>query len=124
MAWNLDARIPLRRLPDAAGLLAALRAGPPAALLLPEGAPGPDGAVAMARFRPFASHAAACACCGGRSPVAQALDRLFLERVRGGCPWFERVLALAETAEAVTLVEGALRQDAVVAARFREDRGG
>jgi hypothetical protein len=56
--------------------------------------------------------------------VAQALDRLFLERVRGGCPWFERVLALAETAEAVTLVEGALRQDAVVAARFREDRGG
>ena len=119
MAWTLDARIPLSPLPDAAALRQALQSGPPAALLLPESHPGFGGAVATARFQPFASHAAACACCGGRSPVAQALDRLFLDRVRGTCPWFERVLALADTPEAAAMVEGALRQDAVVAARFR-----
>ncbi|PZR15609.1 MAG: hypothetical protein DI532_05195 [Azospirillum brasilense] len=120
MAWTLDARIPLMALPDAEALRQALRAGPPAALLLPEDRPGFGGAVATARFQPFASHAAACACCGGRSPVAQALDRLFLDRVRGGCPWFDRVLALADTPEASAMLEGALRQDTVVAARFRE----
>ncbi|USQ70797.1 hypothetical protein NF552_14920 [Roseomonas mucosa] len=68
MVWNLDARIPVLSLPDAAGLRQALRAGPSAALLLPEGAPDIGGAVATARFQPFASHAVACACCGGRSP--------------------------------------------------------
>ncbi|WP_145134824.1 hypothetical protein [Roseomonas gilardii] len=121
MAWTLDARIPLSPLPDMAALRQALQAGPPAALLLPEGHHGLGGAVATARFQPFASHAAACTCCGGRSPVAQALDRLFLDRVRGTCPWFERVLALADTPEAAAMLEGALRQDAVVAARFRAD---
>ena len=121
MVWNLDARIPVLSLPDAAGLRQALRAGPSAALLLPEGAPDIGGAVATARFQPFASHAVACACCGGRSPVAQALDRLFLDRVRGTCPWFDRVLALADTPEAAAMLQGALRQDAVVAARFRRD---
>lgn len=119
MAWTLDARIPLSPLPDMTALRQALQAGPPAALLLPEGQPGLGGAVATARFQPFTSHAVACACCGGRSPVAQALDRLFLDRVRGACPWFERVLALADTPEAAAMLEGALRQDAVVAARFR-----
>ncbi|AWV22257.1 Hypothetical protein RADP37_01278 [Roseomonas mucosa] len=124
MVWNLDARIPVLSLPDAAGLRQALRAGPSAALLLPEGAPDIGGAVATARFQPFASHAVACACCGGRSPLAQALDRLFLERVRGTCPWFERVLALTETPDAAALLEGVLREDSVVTARFREDCGG
>ncbi|UPG74211.1 hypothetical protein MVG78_08855 [Roseomonas gilardii subsp. gilardii] len=124
MAWTLDARIPLLPLPDTAGLRQALRAGPPAALLLPEAAPDLDGPVATARFQPFATHAVACACCGGRSPLAQALDRLFLDRVRGVCPWFDRVLALADTPEVAAMLEGALRQDAVVAARFRADRDG
>ncbi|BFL64131.1 Hypothetical protein HVIM_01278 [Roseomonas mucosa] len=121
MVWNLDARIPLSPLPDMTALQQALQAGPPAALLLPEGHPSLGGAVATARFQPFASHAVACACCGGRSPVAQALDRLFLDRVRGTCPWFDRVLALADTPEAAAMLQGALRQDAVVAARFRRD---
>ena len=53
----------------------------------------------LASFDPFApGHAAGCACCAGRSPAAVALDRLFQARVRGACSWFDRVVALAETA--------------------------
>ena len=124
MVWNLDARIPVLSLPDAAGLRQALRAGPSAALLLPEGAPDIGGAGAPARFPPLASHAVACACCGGRSPPAPALDRPFLGRGRGTRPRVERVLALTETPDAAALLEGVLREDSVVTARFREDRGG
>ena len=68
---------------------------------------------------PSQSHAAACACCGGRAPAATALDRLFQARVRGQCPWFDRVVALAETPEARAAIAAALMEDAVTAARFR-----
>ena len=83
--------------------------------------PMPASAAALASFDPFApGHAGGCACCGGRrSPAAAALDRLFQARVRGACPWFERVVALAETPAARDAVVAALRDDAVTAARFR-----
>ena len=68
---------------------------------------------------PPQSHAAACSCCGGRAPAATALDRLFQARVRGQCPWFDRVVALAETPEARAAIAAALVEDAVTAARFR-----
>jgi hypothetical protein len=48
-----------------------------------------------------------------------ALDRLFQARVRGGCAWFDRVIALAETGEARAAVAAALAEDALTAARFR-----
>ena len=80
----------------------------------------PANAIALASFDPFATgHAGGCACCGGRSPAAAALDRLFQARIRGACPWFERVVALAETPAALDAVVAALRDDAVTAARFR-----
>jgi hypothetical protein len=75
--------------------------------------------VAQVSFDPFMPHEVACACCGGRSPAATALDRLFQARVRGQCPWFDRVLALVETPEASAGLAAALSGDAVTAARFR-----
>jgi hypothetical protein len=131
MPWSLDARIPIVMVADPAALAAALDAalagGRPAALLLgpaPAGASRPDapppGAVALARFDlSAAAHAAACACCAGRGPAAVALDTLFQARIRNSCPWFERVVALAETPAARTEIEAALAGDAVTAARFR-----
>jgi hypothetical protein len=120
MTWSLDARIPLRLVADAEGLAQALSEGPPAALLAEAPPPAlPAGAVCAASFDPWMPHAAACACCQGRSPAAAALDRLFQARVRGTAPWFTRVLALAETEAARAQVAAALREDALTAARFR-----
>lgn len=98
MAWTLDARLPVVIAADNAALAGALTAGPKAAVLAEAPPPAmPTGAVALASFDPVMSHSAGCGCCGGRSPAAAALDRLFQARVRGACPWFERVVALAET---------------------------
>ncbi|WP_137180211.1 hypothetical protein [Roseomonas sp. AR75] len=121
MTWSLDARIPIVTVADAATLVAALAGGRPAAVLAEAPPPAlPDGAVALASFDLSGpSHAAACTCCGGRSAVAAALDRLFQARVRGQCGWFERVVALVETDAARAEVTAALRDDAVTVARFR-----
>lgn len=121
MAWTLDARLPLVIVGDAVGLVAALTTGLKAAVLAEAPPPPlPVGAAALASFDPsMPSHAGGCACCGGRSPAAAALDRLFQARVRGACPWFERVVALAETAAARDEIAAALKDDAVTAARFR-----
>jgi hypothetical protein len=61
-------------------------------------------------------HPVACACCVGRGPAAQALDQMFLDRVRGSIPWFSRVVVDPEGEAAV---RSALVEDAVVSARFR-----
>lgn len=121
MTWSLDARIPLLIVADASALAAALASGKPAAVLAEAPAPAVfQGAVTAADFPASGpAHAAACACCGGRSPAAAALDRLFQARVRGGCGWFERVVALAGSDAAKAQIAAALRDDAVTAARFR-----
>ncbi len=121
MAWTLGARLPLVIVGDAAALSAALAAGRKAAVLAEAPPPPlPAEAAALASFDlSVPSHAGACACCGGRSPAAAALDRLFQARVRGACPWFERVVALAETPAARESIAAALAGDAVTAARFR-----
>ncbi|WP_135466299.1 hypothetical protein [Crenalkalicoccus roseus] len=118
MAWSLDARIPVTVITDPDDLPAAL-AGRPAALLAE--APGPPSplAAAAAAFAPGESHPAGCACCAGRPPAAAALDALFQARVRGRCPWFERVVALVPSAAGRAALAAALRTDAVTAARFR-----
>ena len=106
-----DGRIPVTVLaapPEATG----------AGILLAEAGPPMEGAIA--RFVPGqARHRFGCTCCGGRSGVAEALDRLFQARARGACPWFDRVIAILPTAEARAELATALRQDRVVAARFR-----
>ena len=62
-------------------------------------------------------HDAGCACCAGRSPAAQALGRLFMQRARGEVAFFRRVLIEGHAAEAA--VRAALQSDPVAAARFR-----
>lgn len=120
MAWTLDARLPVVIVADAAALAASLGAGPKAAVLAEAPAPPPPAeAAALEGFDPVMPHTVGCACCGGRPPAAAALDRLFQARVRGACPWFERVVALAGTPAAREAVASALANDAVTAARFR-----
>ena len=121
MAWSLDARTPVTLLPDLATFAAALRAGPPAAALLPAPATSPPaGAVSIETFDAAEpTHVAGCACCAGRSAAASALDRLFQGRVRNACPWFDRVLALADSPAADAALRDALARDPLAAARFR-----
>jgi len=120
MKWSLDTRIPLVIVPDQPALDAVLAEGRPTAVLAEAPPPArPEGAVALASFDTSGpTHAAACACCGGRSAAAAALDRLFQARVRNACPWFDRVVALAESEAARAEIEAALRDDAVTLARF------
>jgi hypothetical protein len=121
MRWTLDARTPVTLVADQAVLTAILAAGPPAAILgQATPTPLPPGAVTGAAFDATAAlHAAGCACCAGRSPAAVALDQLFQARIRNACPWFDRVVALAETPEAAQAIRDALAADPLASARFR-----
>jgi hypothetical protein len=78
--------------------------------------PGPADAVLEPEEGWAAEHPVGCACCVARGPVALSLDRLFLGRVRGDLPWFERVVVPA-SGEAP--VRAALACDSVASARFR-----
>ena len=62
-------------------------------------------------------HDAGCACCVARTPAAQALSDLFMQRARGQVAFFRRVLVDGDTAEAA--VRAALQSDLMVVARFR-----
>lgn len=119
MAWSIDARIPVTVLEDPSALPGALGAGRPAALLTEGVAPDDTGARATGSFAPEPSHPAACTCCAGRSAAAQALDRLFQDRVRGRVGWFDRVVALAATPAGKAELALALAQDPLTCARFR-----
>ena len=109
--WSLDARIPLH-------LLKPGETPTPGMALLAE-APSAASAPAMALFSLNGAHVPACACCGVRGPVAEALDRLFLGRVRGTLPWFTGIAALPQSAEAAEAIRTTLRDDAASNARFR-----
>ncbi len=82
-------------------------------------APAAASAPAMAVFTLAGAHVPGCACCGLRGPVAEALDRLFLGRVRGECPWFTAIAALPHSADAAEAIRRTLRDDPVSSARFR-----
>ena len=75
--------------------------------------PGPCDAV----LAPLSgsAHATGCSCCATRSPMAAALDRLFLQRVRGEVPWFTRVVLPSPD----PAVLAALQTDPVLFARYR-----
>jgi hypothetical protein len=123
MALFADGRIPVATV-DSEAALAVFLALRPGAAILAESPPGPlpEGAVAQARFDPrVPAHAIACHCCSGRTPMAQALDRLFLARVKGRTPWFRQVVALLPAAEARDALAATLRDDAVTAGRYRAE---
>jgi hypothetical protein len=119
---------------------AAEDAGPEDALLIESVAPGageapgdhvvPPGGAArtdrppLARFTlpvRIATHPLGCACCTPRSPVAEALGRLFLARARSELPWFRSVVAVTHSAAGADAVRAALIADVVTTARFRAD---
>ena len=118
-----DGRIPVSVVADQAALAASLTARPGAALLTGQPVPSlPPGAVALGELAAALSvHPAACACCAGRPPMAQALDRLFLARVKGQAKWFDRVVALLPDEAARQALASALRDDAVTASRYRPE---
>ena len=111
MAWSLDARIPVHIL--------ALGATPAPGMAVLAEAPAEASAPAMAIFTLEGAHVPACACCGARGPVAEALDRLFLGRVRGAHPWFTAIAALPRNAESAEAIRRTLREDQTSSARFR-----
>jgi hypothetical protein len=94
MALFIDARIPVvfNATPEAAD-----------AVLVPQGSAAAPG------------HVAGCDCCVARAPAAAALDRLFLQRVRGTIPWFTRVVVPVDDPD----IRHAISSDPVLSARFR-----
>ncbi|MBP0491534.1 hypothetical protein [Roseomonas indoligenes] len=115
-----DGRIPVLIVTDEAALAASLSGGGKAALLAEERpAALPTGIVASAGFEPGGTHPVACTCCAGRVPMAQALDALFLDRVKGRAPWFDRVVALLPSPDRRAELDVILHLDGVVSARYR-----
>src|SRR5271166_3685784 len=119
MTLFLDARIPVRfGSPD--------EAGPDDALLTVTdgrgpGAAGGQGVPTVGFCLPEAdgAHPAACLCCLPRGPVAEALGRLFLARVRGEVPFFTAVLAVPRDARGEAAIREAVRDDPLLSARYR-----
>ena len=109
--WTLDARIPVH-------LLTPGETPAPGMALLAE-APAEVSAPAIALFSLTGAHVPGCACCGVRGPVAEALDRLFLGRVRGEFPWFTAIAAMPQSSEAAEAIRQTLRDDQASFARFR-----
>jgi hypothetical protein len=107
---HLDARIPLSVVP------CYPQAVEGTAVVAPVAVPGAAAWRPPAAGARTAGHRGACPCCVGRSPVAAALDALFLDRARGAVPFFAAALVVdADPASA----HAALALDAVVTARYR-----
>ncbi len=115
MVTFLDARVKLR-------IGTADAAGPGDALLVEGAARVPEG-ITFARFvlSEEGPHPTGCACCLARGPIAQALDRLFLQRVRGEVKFFSEIVAIPAGAAGEAAIRAVVRNDPVVAARFRLD---
>lgn len=116
-----DIRIPVRF-----GPLASLR--PEEAVLAPSAIPMsamPGHAVQTyeAPSAPPGSHPVACACCVPRGPIASAMTRLFLARMRGEAPFFTAVLAADAYPGAEAAIREAIRRDPLVGSRFRAAPG-
>ena len=111
-----DGRIPVRLVRE------ATEADSRSALVLTGAGAHPTGHPLVRHAASAAvSQAGACACCRAPSSLAAVLRQLFLDRVHGRVPEFQRVLIVAgdETSVAEALA------DPLVAARYvREDAAG
>ncbi len=81
-------------------------------------AAGPGDVVQPWSGKGATRHAAGCACCQPRPPLAAALARLFLARARGEIPFFVRVVVPCPP-EREAALGATLAADPVTAARFR-----
>ncbi len=66
------------------------------------------------------SHAAGCACCAGRAPLAVSLSELFRQRATGELTLFRRVTLVLREA-AMQAASDLLLRDPLVAGRYRRD---
>jgi hypothetical protein len=64
-------------------------------------------------------HVPGCACCVARSPVAEAMGRLFRARAVGEVPFFKRLGVVAASAGGEAAVRQALETDGLVSACYR-----
>jgi hypothetical protein len=71
-----------------------------------------------------AGHGAGCACCVARSPVADALGRLFRARAVGEVPFFTRLGVVPAGAAGEASVRQALTTDGLASACFRVEAQG
>jgi len=92
-------------------------AGPGDAVLVEDGQDMPAAGYAMRFDAAKPGHVIGCACCTARGPVADALGRLFVERVRGQAPFFGRVVVKASPAGEAAVRE-ALETDVLARARY------
>jgi len=79
---------------------------------------GADDVVQPAFSAGATGHAACCACCRPRPPLAEALARLYIDRARGRLPFFARVIVPCAPEQEAALA-AALAADPVTAARYR-----
>jgi hypothetical protein len=71
-----------------------------------------------------AGHVAGCTCCVARSPVAEALGRLFRARAVGEVPFFTRLGVVPAGPAGDASVRQALETDGLAVACYRLDAGG
>jgi hypothetical protein len=110
MNQTADDRIPVRFGQPEAGEATLIEGDAPVATERP---------VARFRLAPgLARHVPGCPCCVPRSPVAEALGRLFLARARREVAWFHSIAVIA-TPAGEAAVRAALAGDQVSAGRFR-----
>jgi hypothetical protein len=64
-------------------------------------------------------HVAGCACCVARSPVAEALGRLFRARAVGEAPFFTRLGVVPASPAGEASVRQALETDGLASACYR-----
>ncbi len=89
-----------------------------AVLVVGERAVPPDASVERFGRAAAGGHVPGCPCCHPRSPVAAALNRLFLAHAKGSREPVSRVLVLA-SAEGRRAVLAAIETDVMLRARFR-----
>jgi hypothetical protein len=87
--------------------------------VVPPGLPAERFRLAAPVFGKAGPHRIGCACCTPRGPVADALARLFLARVRGEVGLFGAVLAVPAGAAGAAAIRAVLDTDQVAASRFR-----
>jgi hypothetical protein len=82
------------------------------------GLAGPRDVVQPAWPGSATHHVIGCTCCFARTPLAQALAKLFFARARGEIPFFSRVIVPCAPTDEPALAD-ALVADPLTAARFR-----
>lgn len=92
-------------------------AGPGDAVLVEEGMAYAGAGYMVGFSAGLPGHVTGCACCGGRTRVAEVLGRMFLDRARGETPFFGRVVVVASPAGEAAVRE-AVEGDMVVRARY------